>query len=522
MTDNTLSSGNRFDNYAYALTSLNAARTPDKTALTYRGERYSFAQFNQTVNQTANALLSLGIKAGDHVGVLLHDALPIAETYLALAKVGATIIAINPYWDDDTMTAMLTHCQANAILTQQADQPRMQPLRASLANIGNWIQLEAGELPADTGSLMTARSEASTGEPPLGAGGNDPLAFFFTSGTTGLPKAVIHTHSSCRAMADIFYAIPQAEDSMWGTGTIIWGIGFPCTIGAALHVGMPIVLEDDFGPAGLLDAIQRQPISHFCVIPSFFSDLLGNHPHADIDLDSVRVILLGGEPLAENLLKKIQQRLPRAGVYSFYGQTEAPYTCIGRLDDGTQASNASGIARPSCAAQVLDPAGEAVQGVPGELAVTGPHLMTAYYQQPEKTAEALRDGWFFSGDLAIQDLDGRITVLGRREDAIVREGQFVQPLTIEDVVLGIPGVTEAGAVGVARGEEHAIVLAVTTADNGPNETDIAAVLAEKLPAHATPDHIVIADELPHSNDNSGGRGKLLRREIRERYAHLVN
>ena len=511
----------RFDNYAYALTSLNAARTPDKTALTYRGERYSFARFNATVNQTANALLALGVKPGDHIGVLLHDALPIAETYLALAKIGATIIAINPYWDDDTMQAMLEHCEANAMLTQQCDSERMQPLRAAPGKISNWIQLEAEELPADTGSLLANRENASTDEPALGASGSDPLAFFFTSGTTGLPKAVIHTHSSCRAMADIFYAIPQAEDSMWGTGTIIWGIGFPCTIGAALHVGMPIVLEDDFGPAGLLDAIQRQPISHFCVIPSFFSDLLGNHPHDDIDLDSVRVILLGGEPLAENLLKKIQQRLPGAGVYSFYGQTEAPYTCIGRLDDGSQASNSSGIARPSCAAQVLDPAGKPVQEVPGELAVTGPHLMTAYYRQPEKTDEALRDGWFFSGDLAIQGNDGRITVLGRREDAIVREGQFVQPLTIEDVVLGIGGVTEAGAVGVARGDEHAIVLAVTTVDNGPSEEDIASALADKLPAHARPDRIVIADELPHSNDNSGGKGKLLRREIRERYAHLV-
>ena len=139
MTDNNNAVHARFDNYAYALTSLNAARTPNKTALTYRGEHYSFAQFNDTVNKTANALLALGVKAGDHIGVLLHDALPISETYLALAKVGATIVAINPYWDDDTMKAMLEHCEANAILTQHCDQQRMQPLRSALGGINNFL-----------------------------------------------------------------------------------------------------------------------------------------------------------------------------------------------------------------------------------------------------------------------------------------------------------------------------------------------------------------------------------------------
>ena len=121
----------------------------------------------------------------------------------------------------------------------------------------------------------------------------------------------------------------------------------------------------------------------------------------------------------------------------------------------------------------------------------------------------------------MQDNDGRITVLGRREDAIVRAGQYIQPLQIEDAAIGIAGVTEAGAVNVDRGAQDQGILLALTVNQTLTEQDILEQLQHSLPPHALPDRIVIADELPHSNDNSGGKGKLLRREIREQYAHLL-
>lgn len=510
-----------FSNYGYSVTTANALRIPDNIALSYRGQQFSFGELNARVNVTANALLALGIQPGAKVGVLIHDALPIAECYLALAKIGAVIVALNPYWTDDVMLAILKHCKVDATLTQAQDQERIATLRKELPDSIIWLQLEAERLPAETASLEAAKKSSSAAEPETTRGGDDPLAFFFTSGTTGLPKAVVHTHNSCSSMADIWLALPRDEHSVWGTGTIIWGVGFPCTIGPALRVGMRVALEDDFGPKGLLEAIQREPISHFCVIPSFWSDLLANHDHDAVDLSSITMVLLGGEPLPANLLGRIKERIPGAALYAFYGQTEAPYTCFGRLDDGSQAANVAGLARPGCAAQVLDASGERIIDGVGELAVTGAHCMQEYFGEPEKTAQDLRDGWFFSGDIATQDKDGRITVLGRREDAILRAGQYVQPLDIEDAAIGINGITEAGAVGVELGgEERAILLAVTT-DGNITEAAITQELQRILPAHAVPDRVVITDELPHSNDNSGGKGKLLRKQISEQYAHLL-
>jgi acyl-coenzyme A synthetase/AMP-(fatty) acid ligase len=509
------------ENYGYLISSLNAQQHPDKVAICYRGEQFTFDQFNRRVNRTANALATLGLRPGSKMAVLIHDAMPIAECYLALAKVGVTLVALNPYWDDEVMHAVLEHCDVQGFLFQQRDTERLAPIGNRLNPQIQWVQLEEHGGSDDTLSLEHARQKSTEDEPIIQGGGDDPMAFFFTSGTTGLPKAVVHTHNSCAAMAGLWDDLPYSEDSIWGTGPIIWGIGFPCTIGAALFVGMRVALEDDFGPGGLLNAIKQQAISHFCVIPSFWSDLLSNHDHQSIDLSSIKMILLGGEPLGTNLLNKIQARIPDAQLYAFYGQTEAPYTCLGRLDDNSQASNVVGKARGGCAARVLAPDGQAAIGAPGELAVSGPHCMQSYFNQPDKTAEALREGWFFSGDLATQDEQGRLTVLGRREDAIVRAGQYVQPLVVEDAALGIVGVTEAGAVSVDDGGKDQKILLALTAAEGVTEESILQQLQQQLPEYAVPDRIVLCDELPHSNDNSGGKGKLLRRKIRDDYGHLL-
>jgi|GEM_PF-3040929 len=509
-----------YDNYGYAVTSLNAQRSPDALGIRYRGTDYSFAEVNARVNRTANALCTLGVRPGDRVAVQLDDVMAIVDSYLALAKLGAVLVALNPYWSDEVLAQVLAHCRVQHMLLSGADRARLQAAAGEPAPA--LILVDGAEAAGSAASLPEALAAADDVEPPLGAGGAAPLAFFFTSGTTGMPKPAVHSHASCRSMADIWLSLPRTESSMWGTGPIIWGIGFPCTIGAALFVGMPVVLEDDFGPAGFTRAMRHSAITHMTVIPTFWSELLALPEAADLDLGGLEAVIVGGEPLGDNLLRAMMERAPGAGVYSFYGQTEAPYTCIGRLDDGSQTAAVAGLARPTCAAQVLSPDGRRVTAEPGELAVTGPHLMREYFDLPEKTAESLRDGWFFSGDLALQDERGRITVLGRREDAIHRGGRFIQPLTIEDAALGLDGVLEAGAVAVPSDQgDDRILLALRCAGEA-NERDLRAALAGVLPPDALPDRIVLADELPHGNDNSGGKGKLLRREIGALYAHLLD
>jgi fatty-acyl-CoA synthase len=507
-----------YDNYAYAMLTANALRTPDKIALVYRGRTYSFDELNRSVNKRANALAAAGVQPGQRVGSLLSEAISIAELYPAEAKLGAVIAAYNPYWEEEQIVRTTELSKLDAFVFDRANAPMIAKVRARLPGIKLWLAIGGPQQGAVDLDRLTA--DASDAEPPLGAFGGDPLAFFYTSGTTGVSKAVMHTHSSTKAMSEFLLELPHDEEHVWGTGPIIWGVGYPCTLGAANYVGMKVALEDDFGPRPFLVAVQRERISHVTMLPSQWADLLANHPHEDFDLSSLKVILLGAEPIGSALLAKIRKRLPQVGLYAFYGQTEAPYTCIGKIGD-----EARGIGRPrtGCAVKILDPRGNRVMGEVGDLAITGPHRMAEYWGQPEKNAEALRDGWFFSGDLGMIDAEGRVHVLGRKEDAISKGGRYIRPLEIEDQVMTISGVGEAGAVGAPDGAvEQKIILAVAP-ETGRRltEAQIRAALDEKLPATHRPDLIVVAEELPHTNDASGGRGKLLRRGIRDKYERLL-
>lgn len=515
-----MTSGSPYGNYAFAMLTANARRTPDKIALVCRGQSYSFDGLDRAVNRLANALSGAGIKAGQRVGSLLSDSLSIAMLYPAEAKIGAVIAAFNPYWPEEQIVATAERSGLDTFVFDQANAAMAARVRPQLPQVKHWFV--TGGTAEGAVALDPLVAAASNAEPVLGASNDDMMAFFYTSGTTGVSKAVVHSHASCKAISDFLLEMPHDDGHVWGTGPIIWGVGYPCTLGAALYAGMKVALEDDFGPRPFLEAVQREKISHVTMLPSQWADLLANHPHDQYDLSSLKVILLGAEPIGQALLAKIRKRLPDVELYAFYGQTEAPYSCIGRLRDNPETPDGVGFGRVGSAVQIIDPQGSRVTGIVGDVAIAGPHRMVEYLGQPEKTAEVLRDGWFFCGDLGMRDPDGRIHVLGRKEDAIVKAGRYIRPLELEDVAMTIPGVSEAGAVGTPDGaSEQKIILAISASDPSVTEASVRAALAEKLPASHQPDLIVLADALPHSQDASGARGKLMRRTIRDRYRHLL-
>lgn len=511
-----------YSNYTHAILTANAQVDPDRIALSYRGQHYSYGKLDQEVDQLGNALLDQGIRPGMRVASLLSDALPIAKLYLAEAKIGAVIAALNPYWTEEVLKGVIERSEVDALVFDAANADVVARLQSQLPDVKWWFSA-GGDITSEvenTIDLDAAAARASTVAPAIGASSDDAMAFFYTSGTTGLPKAVVHTHNSCMSINRTLMDLPRDKDSVWGTGPIIWGVGFPCTLGAAFCAGIRVALEDDFGPGNFLDAVQREGISHCALIPSHWTDLLSNYPHQNYNLDSLKVVLLGAEPLLSSLLDKIKTRVPQTGLYSFYGQTEAPYTCLGRLDDGSQSLESSGRARTGCAVRVVDAHGNRLIDEVGELLHNGPQRMAEYYGQEEKTTEVIaEDGWFRSGDLGVMDEAGFIRVLGRREDAIQQSNRFVRPVEIEDVALGIEGVGEAGAVGFpAGGEQQKILLAVSPVSGGSlNEEELRQQLKSKLPENIVIDKLVVAEELPHGSDGSGGKGKLRRGEIRELY-----
>ncbi|MQY02911.1 class I adenylate-forming enzyme family protein [Actinomadura macrotermitis] len=516
-----------FSNYAYAILTANALRTPGKVALTYCGDQsFTYDELNRKVNRVAHALLAAGVAPGARVASLMNETLHVAEVYLAQMKIGSTVAALNPYWPADTLRQVVEQSRCTAFVYDATVEKLVEEIRPALPEVELWLRV--GGAAPDTVDLDALAADASEDEPPLGGFGDDLLALYYTSGTTGLPKAVMHTHASSLAVAQIWLDVDRDQDSVMGTGAIIWGIGFPALVGPAFYAGMTLVLEQDWGPANFLTVVPREKVTHVSLIPSFFAALLGSDDHENADLSSLKVIVLGGEPLLPGLRERIMKRLPGAAIYSYYGQTEAPYTCFGRQDDGSQEISSVGRARMSCAVRITDPDGARVVGEVGEINLTGPNVMAGYDGLPDKTADVLRDGWYVGGDLGRMDADGFLYVLGRREDAILKGGQWTQPVQVEEAAIEVEGVAEAGAVGVPahpEGQdavEQRILLAVVArsgADLDPER--VRAALAARLPGHQVPDAVVVADALPHTEDASGGPGKLLRRGIRDRYADRV-
>ncbi len=511
-----------YGNYAYATLTAQALRAPEAIAITYCGtEQISYGALNERVNRRTHALVSAGVKPGTVVASLLHETLNVTELYLAEAKLGVVLAAMNPYWPEDVLVGVVEHAACPAFVYDAHFDDLVARIRPRLPGVTQWLRVGG---PTDGSTDLDALAAASpSDEPELGAHGDDVMAYFYTSGTTGLPKAVAHTHASSVSVAQIWLDVPKGNDAVFATGPIIWGIGFTAIAGPALYGGVRLALENDFGPAQFLTVAPRERVTHISVIPSFWSQLLADDRHESVDLSSLRAILVGGEPLLPSLLQRIVERVPDARIYSYYGQTEAPYTCFGRLDDGSQLPGSSGRARTTCAVAVTGADGERLVGEVGEIRLAGPHLLREYAGDPAKTAEVLHDGWYVGGDLGIVDAAGILTVLGRREDAIRKNAAWSQPSEIEEAAAALDGVAEAGAVGVPEGaDEQRILVTVVPREGHTLDADaVTAALREHLPERAHPDLVIVTDELPHAQDASGGKGKLLRREIRARWGDAL-
>ncbi len=285
-----------YGNYAYATLTAPALRAPDQIAITYCGtEQVSYDALNRRVNRRTHALAAAGVKPGTTVASLLHETLNVTEVYLAEAKLGAVLAAMNPYWTDDVLVGVVEQSAAPVFLYDAHHDALVERIRPRLPGVPLWLRVGG---PADGATDLDALAAASPDdEPELGAHHDDPLAYFYTSGTTGLPKAVVHTHDSSISIAQIWLDIPKTPDSVFATGPIIWGIGFTAIAGPALYGGVRLALENDFGPANFLTVAPRERVTHISVIASFWSQLLADDRHESVDLSSLRAILIGGEPL---------------------------------------------------------------------------------------------------------------------------------------------------------------------------------------------------------------------------------
>jgi long-chain acyl-CoA synthetase len=509
-------------------------RRSDAEAVVCGDKRLTYAQLNGWANQIANALAASGIRPGDHVALLCPNLPYFPAVYFAILKTGATVVPLNVLLKPREIAYHLRDSDAKAMFCFQgtAELPMAEAAKTAVAVVPTCQQLIV--LPNPTMAPNPAFDEG-TDVVPLGrfigmqpptfdtavTKPDDTAVILYTSGTTGQPKGAELTHLNM-----IMNGMVSAElcaDSHDDSGRHATAITLPLFHATAqtaqmlayLHLGGTLVLLPRFDPAVLLATMAAERITHWIGVPTMYWTLLKHARERNIDVAraaaTLRLAVSGGAPMPVELMTDFESTFG-VRIIEGYGLSEtSPVATFNHLD---RPSKPGTVGQPLFAVDVMivDDEDEPVEtGQPGEIVIRGHNVMKGYYKQPEATAEAMRNGWFHTGDIGRFDPDGYLSIVDRKKDMILRGGFNVYPREIEEIMLTHPAVSLVAVIGIPDDRLGEEVKAFVVKKPGIDITEDAlrAWCQEQFAAYKYPRLIEFRSELPTS-----ATGKILKRELR--------
>ena len=520
------SGGRPIDLTVPAALALRATMDPEGVFMIFGDEGVTFGQMESRAEALAASLHGLGIEPGDRVAVALPSCPEFAISMFAVAKVGAVLVPLNPRLTADDLRYTLRHSEAVAAITAETigDLDFLQLFEELL------VQLPALQYLVTVGEedlwyddrvfqfedLLSAGGgrDYSAATPPQA---DEVFAILYTAGTTGKPKGVELTHANLLQVAGSTADALKldSDDRVVGIMALfhVFGMG-PGILGALLS-GATLVLQDEFGPEGALDLVERHKATVHYGVPTLFVTELREQKEAPRDLSSLRCGLVAGAPVSDELVKAVEKTICPELLIA-YSVTETSSTvCITRPED-PEAKRLFTVGRPleNSVVKILGPDGAElpVESV-GEIAVRGPGVMRGYYRQPRETSNLFdADGYLLTGDLGMEDEEGFIHLVGRKKEVIIRSGSNVYPREVEDRLQSHPAVRESMVAGVPDGLLGEAIYACVLPEEGAIVTaqELKDWCPVTLAAYKVPDIVQFRDEFPRTGTGKIQRGELSR------------
>jgi len=483
----------------------------------------TWQEFDERVNRVANALISRGVRKGDKVLHWMLNSINWLEAYFGILRTGAWAVPLNFRFTADDFKYCADIAEAKVMILGEQFTDRVEAVRSQLPTIKDYI-LVGQPLPKGMEGFEKVIEEASPQPVEVELKEEDECGLYFTSGTTGAPKPILLTHKNleCAAITENCHHHQTRQDNfilippLYHTGAKMHWFG-------SLIVGGRATLLTEVSPKYIFEAVHKERGTIVWLLVPWAQDILlaldsGELKKEDYDLSSWRLMHMGAQPIPPSLIKRWKQYFPDMQYDTSYGLSESTGPgCVNLGIENYHKLEATGRPGFNWETRIVNDKGEDVtRGGVGELIVRGDGVMKEYYGNPEKTAETLKDGWLYTGDMAKQDEEGFIYIVDRKKDVVITGGENIFPVELEETLRRHPKVYDAGVIGIPDDRLGEIVAAVIEPKPGTtlSEEEMNQFCEQNLPRYKRPKQIIF-DKVPRNPT-----GKIEKPKLREKYAHL--